>query len=134
LKALQHQFWDGFKEYAKNKNWKLRLRKTSPQHWYDMSFGRSDCHIALTINSQKNLLGCEIYIPNSPETYQSFLNHKEKIDLNISGLDWMALSHKKASRIKKVTVGDIADSSQWTEYFERLGNQALELQACFESY
>jgi hypothetical protein len=101
LKAVQHQFWDGFKEYAKNKNWNLRLRKTSTQHWYDISFGRSDCHIALTINSQKNELGCEIYIPNSPDTYKSFLPHKEEIDQKISGLDWKALSHKKASRIKK---------------------------------
>ncbi|HHB52594.1 MAG TPA: DUF4268 domain-containing protein, partial [Saprospiraceae bacterium] len=52
-KLLQLKFWDDFKQYAQDKNFNLRLRKTNPQHWYDLSFGRTDCHIGLTINSQK---------------------------------------------------------------------------------
>jgi hypothetical protein len=134
LKSLQHKFWDGFKEYAQKKNWKLRLRKTYPQHWYDLSFGRSDCHIALTINSQKNELGCEIYIPDSPETYQIFRNHKEEIDAIIPSLDWMDLPTKKASRIKKVVQGNLNQESSWIEYFEWLGESAMELQKIFARY
>ncbi|SIN65430.1 DUF4268 domain-containing protein [Algoriphagus halophilus] len=133
-KLLQQEFWDGFKSYAQEKNWKLRLRKTYPQHWYDLSFGRSDCHIALTINSQKNELGCEIYIPNSPETYQIFKDHKLEIDSIIDGLDWMDLPTKKASRIKKVVSGDLSKTEIWNEYFQWLGEWALKLQEVFTKY
>lgn len=134
LKALQHKFWDGFKEYAQKKGWKLRLRKTYPQHWYDLSFGRSDCHIALTINSQKNELGCEVYIPDSQEIFESFLAHKEEIESKIQGLDWMDLPTKKACRIKKVISGNIDKESKWEEYFEWLGSNAIEFQKVFSKY
>ena len=134
LKALQHKFWDGFKEHAQKKGWKLRLRKTYPQHWYDLSFGRSDCHIALTINSQKNELGCEVYIPDSQETFDSFVAHKEEIESKIQGLDWMDLPTKKACRIKKVISGSIDRESKWEEYFEWLGNNAIEFQKVFSKY
>lgn len=134
LKALQHKFWDGFKEYTQEKGWKLRLRKTYPQHWYDLSFGRSDCHIALTINSQKNELGCEVYIPDSQETFESFLANKKEIETKIQGLEWMDLPTKKACRIKKVISGNIEKESKWEEYFEWLGSNAMEFQKVFSKY
>ncbi len=133
-KLLQQKFWDGFKAYSQTKNWNLRLRKTYPQHWYDLSFGRADCHISLTIHSQKNELGCEIYIPNSLETYQTFLNHKIEIDSKIPGLEWMDLPTKKASRIKKVIKGDLIKEDKWTEYFDWLGASAIMFQNVFSKY
>ena len=117
-KLLQLKFWDNFKQYALDINLTLRLRKTNPQHWYDLSFGRTDCHISLTINSQKNELGCEIYIPDSKETYEQFYNHQAEIDSNINGLEWMELPNKKASRIKKIAKGDIRKENKWEEYFK----------------
>ncbi len=35
-KLLQLQFWDKFKEFAVDKNAKIKLRKAYPQHWYVM--------------------------------------------------------------------------------------------------
>lgn len=133
-KLLQLKFWDDFKQYAQDKNFNLRLRKTNPQHWYDLSFGRTDCHIGLTINSQKKELACEIYIPNSKETFEQFYNNKEDIDKQISGLEWMELPTKKASRIKKKTKGDFKKEEKWEEYFEWLGKTAIELQNTFNQY
>lgn len=134
LKALQLKFWNSFKEYSNQNKWNLRLRKTYPQHWYDISFGRSDCHVTLTINSQKSEFGCEIYIPDSPETYKTFLTHQEEINLKIEGLDWMELPAKKASRIKIVIPGDLNNESKWFEYFDWLGNTAVLLQNTFINF
>ena len=131
-KLLQLKFWNEFKEYARNLN--LRLRKTSPQHWYDLSFGRTDCHISLTINSQKKELACEIYIPNSQETYDSFYENKAYIESRVQGLEWMELSTKKASRIKKKTKGDFTKQEKWKEYFDWLGKTALNFQDTFNQY
>ena len=133
-KLLQLKFWDGFKQYAEDNNLNLRLRKTYPQHWYDLSFGRTDCHISLTINSQKKELACEIYIPNSKETFKQFFDNKEQINNQINDLEWMELPTKKASRIKKKTKGDLKREEKWNEYFEWLGRTAIEFQDTFNKY
>ena len=84
-----------------------KLRKPYPQHWYDLSIGRSECGISLTINSQKKELGCEIYIADSKETYFSFNENKDEIEKEIKGLQWMELPTKKASRIKMASKGNM---------------------------
>ena len=133
-KLLQLKFWDGFKEYAENKVLNLQLRKTNPQHWYDISFGRTDCHIGLTINSQKNEIACEIYIPNSKETYKEFENHRDEIDNSLGRLIWMELPTKKASRIKLTRKGDFTKEDKWNEFFEWLGEAAQNFQDTFNKY
>lgn len=133
-KLLQLKFWDGFKEFAESKQLNLRLRKTNPQHWYDLSFGRTDCHIGLTINSQKKELACEIYIPNSKETYMEFENHKAEIDKELGKLIWMELPTKKASRIKQSRKGDFTKEDKWEEYFDWLGDTAIRFQEIFNKY
>jgi hypothetical protein len=133
-KLLQLKFWDGFKEYTEGNGLNLRLRKTYPQHWYDLSFGRTDCHISLTINSQKKELACEIYIPNSKETFKQFFDNKEQIDNQINDLEWMELPTKKASRIKKKMKGDFKKEEKWNEYFRWLGKTAIEFQDTFNKY
>ena len=133
-KLLQLKFWDSFKQYAEDKQLNLRLRKTYPQHWYDLSFGRTGCHISLTINSQKKELACEIYIPNSKETFEQFYNNREEIDKEIKDLEWMELPTKKASRIKKKIKGDFKKEEKWDEYFEWLGKTSIEFQEIFNKY
>lgn len=134
LKLMQLRFWEGFKSYIETQSPSLRSRKPYPQHWYDISFGRSDCHIALTINTQKNEFGCEVYISDSKQTFQLFENNKSDINEKIKGLEWMGLPLKKASRIKKIIKGDLANESKWTEYFESLSSTALEFQDTFRQY
>lgn len=133
-KLQQMKFWDGFKQYIQQQNLNLRLRKTSPQHWYDLSFGRSDCHLSLTINSQKKEIGCEIYIPNSQETFDSFFQNKDEIETKLKGLDWMSLPTKKASRIKLKMKGDFKKEDKWTDYFKWLGDTAILFQDIFNQY
>lgn len=134
IKALQLKFWTDFKEYAEQESLNLRLRKAHPQHWYDLSFGRSDCQITLTVNSQKKELACEIYIPNSKETFDDFLENKVEIETKLGRLEWMELPKKKASRIKKSVKGDFAKEKEWSNYFQWLGETALKFQEVFKMY
>ncbi len=98
---MQLEFWNKLKEYCKEKGSKLRFRKAHPQHWLDLSYGSSESHIALTINSQTNQIGTEIYIPDSKDLYYKFECNKDKIEKELDmKLEWMQLEGKKASRIK----------------------------------
>lgn len=135
LKQLQYNFWNFFKDYASEKSTKLRLRKTNPQHWYDISCGIKNCHLSLTINSRTNELGCEVYIPDSKELYEKFLTQKDVIHESLGHtLDWMELPHKKACRIKLVTNGDILDETKWNDFCHWFLSQAETFASVFKKY
>jgi len=134
-KLMQLDFWTKFKQYCQQRKAKLKLRKVFPQHWFDISFGSSSAHISLTLNTQKDQIGCEIYIPDSKEAYEIFSANKEQIEETIGeNLEWMELPEKKASRIKLVSNSKLSDESLWPKYFEWLKKQAEEFSKHFSSY
>ncbi len=133
-KLLQFEFWNNFKEYVEIERFKLKLRKTNPQHWYDIPIDRKDCYISLTVNSQKKEIACEIYIPNSKKTFHKFNENKIIIDNEIGKLEWMELPEKKASRIKKVIKGDFTIKEENKKQFKWLAETALKFQEVFNKY
>ena len=131
-KVLQLDFWNQFKEYAQNKSSQLKLRKTYPQHWYDISIGNSKAYISLTANSQTNLIACEIYIPDYKDLFYELGNNKNKIEEELQAeLEWMALDGKKASRIKLSNDADINQKENWDQYFDWLMITAENFQSVF---
>jgi len=134
-KVAQLEFWNGFKEYAKNKGSTLKLRKTSPQHWYSVAIGSSEAHLSLSVNTQDNLLGCELYIPDSKTLFKDLLKYKDEIEKAVGyELEWMELEGKKASRIRIRKNGSIDNEEQWDGYFEWFKTQAEKFQATFTQY
>lgn len=135
LQMMQLDFWSKFKSYSEENKTKLKLRKERPQHWFDFTYGSPTSHISLTINTQQSQLGCEVYIPDSKQTYQYLLNHKEEIEKQISSkLEWMELPNKKASRIKLSTSADLEKEDKWQEYFEWMKSTAELFQKVFGKY
>ncbi len=119
LKLLQKEFWDGLKEYAhKHKTTANFGRTPKPQHWYNISFGTSRCHIALTLNTQKGYVGCEIYIRNDKALFDTFHKNQETIEREIGEqLEWMELPDATASRILLCYDGNPKERERWNEYF-----------------
>lgn len=97
-KLKQLDFWNKFKEFAKIAKVKIS-QSPKPQHWFNVSIGSSKCHIALTINTKENLMGCEIYIENDKSLFQHFKNEKDLIENELNqNVEWIDAA--KASRIK----------------------------------
>lgn len=134
-KLLQFEFWSKFKEYVRDNNGKIKLRKAYPQHWYDISFGSSHAHIALTVNSQSEQMGCDIYIPDSKWLFAALHEHKEKIEEELAEqLEWAELPEKKACRIKLITKCDFSDQDDWKGYHEWMFKKVTEFQKVFGKY
>ena len=129
---MQLDFWNNFREYGQEKKTKLRLRKGNPQHWYDISLGNSESHICLTINTQTDQLGCELYISDSKDLFHELEKRKTEIEEELNEkLDWMELPGKKASRIKLQTDADLGDSNQWPNHYEWLKTRAEKFHKVF---
>jgi hypothetical protein len=134
-KLLQLEFWTKFKEYAQNNGDKIRLRKAYPQHWYDISFGFSNAHIALTINSQSEQIACEIYIPDSKMLFTELHKNKDKINTELAEqLIWEELPERKASRIKLVTKGNLSSQLEWDQYHQWMLDKVIIFQKVFSKY
>ncbi len=134
-KIKQLEFWDAFKNFAKQNKTVLRFQKSYPQHWTSISIGSSDCHISLTINSRDKQFACEIYIPNNKDLYKNFFEKRTEIESELNEqLEWMPLPDKKASRIKLVLTGDFEKEADWNTYFEWMQDKAEHFQKVFPKY
>ena len=97
---LKLEFWTGFNDAMSNNDkfkYHFRARKASPQHWYDLSIGSSAYHVCLTINTQKQCIGADIYINDDKDLFGQFKSHKDEIAAMLcSEVEWREA--KKACR------------------------------------
>ena len=131
-KAQQLEFWTSLKQYAEQHNTTLRFRKPSHQHWYDLSIGSSEAHIALTVNSRLNRIACELYIHDSKELYYFLEKNKDRIERELGyKVEWFPLEGKKASSIRAKNEADFNDTENWTEYHKWLLGTAEKFHLVF---
>lgn len=135
-KILQQEYWNSLIEFSEETGSKVKFtRAARPQHWYDISVGTSDCHIALTVNSKEQLLGCELYIPRDKALFQFLKMQKDSIEAKMEQkLDWNELENKKASRIQLLTSADFQDRSDWESQFQWFVKQANLFDKAFRKY
>lgn len=131
-KAKQFEFWEQFKEYAREHKTSLRLQKSYPQHWTNISIGNSNAHISLTLNSFDDAIRTELYIPDNKDVFHFLKERKKTIEKELGyKVEWMELQGKKASRIKAETSGNIDDTDSWEEYFKWMQETAEKFQKVF---
>lgn len=131
-KLMQLEFWNQFKEFAATEQTSLRLRKSYPQHWYDISIGNSKSYLSLIVDTDNAQIRCEFYIPDSKSLFEALLQNKDTIKSKLEyELEWMELEGKKASRIRTVLNIDVGNNENWGKCFMWLMNTAQDFQFVF---
>jgi hypothetical protein len=136
-KKLQLDFWQSFVEYAYAKpefSAVFSKRKAQPQHWYDVSLGKSAYHCDLTVDTQKKRLGCGIYIAEDKSIFEKFKAQKAEIEEAYGGkLDWTEAT--KACRIIGRSSGDIKNGREaWPEMFDWFIASALKIKKIVDQF
>ncbi|MFC1560046.1 DUF4268 domain-containing protein [Candidatus Margulisiibacteriota bacterium] len=133
-KLQQLEFWTKFKAHVIEHDHKIRLQTPRPQHWYDVSMGTSEAHVALTVNTRDNLMACEIYISRNKELFNFLKDKADVIEKEIGQkLEWVEAS--VASRIKVIYKNfDISDQNQYGTYYAWLYEQTILFQKIFGKY
>lgn len=118
-KMKQLQFWTDFNEFAQSKGTIFKLRKPSPQHWYQISYGSAASCISLTFNTMDNQMGCGISIHRDKDLFFKFKKYEISINKELGFTpEWMELPEIKVSRIKIFADADFEDTTRWPEYFD----------------
>ena len=135
-KQLQLHFWQQLSEYIKSHDAlskEFSPRKAQPQHWYDLSVGSSSYHIGLTVNTLKNRLGAEIYIPDDKDKFAMFKKHDQEIETLIGGhVEWREAT--KATRIITLHSYAINNEDKWEHAFEWLMDKAVILKSIAKQF
>jgi hypothetical protein len=96
--------------------------------------GNSISHIALTVHTQKQRFGCELYIPNDKVLFSYLNDNYEQIKTEL-GEDFAWFEGKVAAGlgIYKI-VPDVFDESQQAENFEWMYSKVLLFKKVFSPY
>ena len=88
---LYTRYWTAFGQYLKDRKGPLRPQKGGPQHWMNLSIGRSHFGLAAIASMQKGFVRVEMNFtdPNSHEAYFKLHEHRHEIEAAYGApLDW----------------------------------------------
>jgi hypothetical protein len=72
----QQEYWQALKDFVESKKSNYKMQKPSPQHWSNVSVGRSNFHISALINSRDKWIGIQLNI-SGPNALDNFRNLRE---------------------------------------------------------
>ena len=98
LELKQMEYWQGFVDYAKNKDKTYISQRPSIYNWYVIRIGSSDYKIKLVHSVNSDMIRCQLEIFND-EIYKKLEQYRTEIDNKINGLEWEYLEDRKVNRI-----------------------------------
>jgi len=115
-KQLQLEFWTAFHSYLKETNSHVHSQKPAPQHWTNVSIGRSGFHLVATLNTRESKVEAYLCLtgPNAKNNYKALFSEKAEIE-NVFGdtLTWRELPENKESQIRIFKSSDANDRANW---------------------
>ena len=134
LKMRQQEFWVEFCNYVRKCDPNIKMHKPAPQHWLNFSMGNSIAHIALTINTQKNRLGAELYISDNKTLYSYLRDNEDELKTQLGeSIDWFE-ANVAAGMNLFYPVDDVFSESRKEEYFDWLYGNVLNFKRVFAPY
>jgi hypothetical protein len=96
--------------------------------------GSSEAHVALTVNTREDLVGCEVYINKNKDLYNFLLGKKDEIEKEL-GEPAIWVDAAKASRIKvSRKVNGVFNENESESYFAWLYEKTVLFQTVFAKY
>lgn len=133
-KLKQQEYWRGLCEYIRKKDQQIKLNTPRPQHWLSFSMGNSLAHIALTLNTQKNIFGCDLYISNDKTLYSYLNDNSEQIQAELGEqFEWFEGKVAAGLGVYK-DVNDVFQEEKLEENYEWMYERVLLFKKVFTPY
>lgn len=85
-------------------------RQARQQHWHDLGIGSTRAHLSLTLNTMKERVGVELYIPDDMPLFEELRVNQAVIEAELgTEVEWRELPTRKASRIIALRPGDFRE-------------------------
>ena len=134
LKLRQQEFWEQFCAHVRTKDKNINLHKPAPQHWLNFSMGHSIAHISITMNTQKNRFGTELYISDNKTLYSYLRDNEDAIKSELGeSIDWFE-ANVAAGMNLYLPVDDVFNENRKVEYFDWLYSNVLKFKKVLSPY
>lgn len=135
VKQKQYLFWSGFREFMAERKSPIRCQKALPQHWMNMSIGRSGFWLTAKVNSQKSRIAADMHCKTatSKAVFHSLMSQKADIESEFGDkLEWHELPDNKESYITVVRENsDFLNEADWENQFEWLAQNLEKFDSVF---
>lgn len=125
------EFWTQFNDVIDQRGKPFNKRKATPDHWYSVAVGSSQCHISIDLVNKEHRIRVGMWIPDNKELYDQFYEHKDEIEAAFGRqLIWDRLDGKKAA-IACTYIPGLNYNKQ--ENYPDLMNKIIDLVIAFRS-
>lgn len=105
-KKYQEYYWQSMKDYVETQNISFRMQKALPQHWTNISIGRSNYKICAIANSRDKWIAVQLVI-YGPEALENFKRLREKYESDsmqnlTNEIDWLEKEGGKEHHINLI--------------------------------
>lgn len=134
-KQRQLQFWLAVVEALSARAPGIKPQKPRPQHWQQISLGRSGFGLSVTASQRDSRLGVAVYI-NAPDAKVRFAQLRAKSEQIEAALgfvlDWQELPDAHACRIALYRPDSpLEDESRWKDYLAWMVEYIVKFDAVF---
>jgi hypothetical protein len=121
-KLLQMEYFQGLKNYLEEKKCNFKIQKPAPQHWTNISIGKSNLNLSATINSRDKSINIwfNIQTENAKETFDKlyqFAYEDSKIAIS-PDISWDKMEGRKMSAVTLKTSGDFSNRKDWNRQYD----------------
>lgn len=135
IKKQQLAYWSAFKEFMDSRKSSVKCQNGSPQHWVNMSIGKSGFWLTGRVNSLKSVISADFRFKtqSSKSIYYAFFEEKEAIEREFGGeLEWFELPEGKESYVTVTkSKADFRNESDWDSQFTWLAERLEKLDNVF---
>jgi len=130
------EFWTKLNEEIDKRGKPFNKHKASPDHWYTVAVGSSQCYISIDLVNKEHRIRIGLWIPDNKELFDTFMEHKSEIEKTIGlTLDWDKLDNKKASVICTSIPGlNLGKQDNYPKLMEEVIEKVLLFKKAFIPY
>lgn len=134
-KQLQKSIWEKYIDICDASEYPdMQIKEAVPQHYQNISIGKSGVQILQTINTQNTYVASEISINNNKEIFEKLFEHKDEIEKEIGKLEWNSKENVKSAKIRNIFKVDINNPGNHEMAITALINMGAELKAIVHKY
>jgi hypothetical protein len=125
-KLLQQEYFQALKDFMERNKSFVKMQNPLPQHWTNISIGKSNYTLSANVNSRENTLSIwlNIQVENANEAFDKLYElayDKSLIEIS-RALEWNRMEGRKMTAVTLKTDGDFADKKDWERQFEWFKN------------
>ena len=101
-KELQLEYWKKYSEICDELSEGDFQVIPKPQHWQYIPLGKTGVSLQLTVNTQTDSIGVDLFIANNKSLFEKLEKNKTEIENELGTLEWINNSSVKSARIRQM--------------------------------